>query len=171
MKKRNGFFLIEIIISVMLMMSILIFILPLWGNMTKAINDISLKLKKEETRTMSQSFMEEHIKNNKERTKKSFNGQEKSITYHEINEYGNIAPYKIKIRSNKWYIKLYNDRIQPITSGEIEVHAENEKPFYIYKNGLIKIKYKYKAKNGKEMEVQTAILSLADYYKKGEKYE
>lgn len=171
MKQHKGYILLETIISLTIMMTILAFVLPLFGNISLFTYDISQNIKKQSVSTFTQAFMEEHWRNNKNKTQNSQDIHKKNITYYNFDEYGNISPYNLRLKNDKWYVKLYNNHIQPVTEDEIKVKALNDTPFYLHKNGLLEIKCTYEDKDGKKIDVETAILSLSDYFKKGGEYE
>lgn len=171
MKKRKGFILSEILISISVMTIILTLTLPLWANISKSVYNTSQNLSEQSIRIFTQDFINDHLRNTKERIQRTEDGYEKNITYYNYNEYEVIAPYKMRIYNSMWYLTLYNGKKQPLTEADLRIKATDNKPFYIHKHGLVNINYNCEDAGGKQITVQTAIISLADYFKKGEVYE
>ncbi len=77
MKKRKGFILSEILISISVMTIILTLTLPLWANISKSVYNTSRNLSEQSIRIFTQDFINDHLRNTKERIQRTEDGYEK----------------------------------------------------------------------------------------------
>jgi hypothetical protein len=174
LKKRRGFLLWEALVVLLFVSTAALAILPAAGQMAETA--VSLRGR---TRTVDEMGAVYHLLTEKIRASRETPGDGKSggdrLTYYDDSEHG-VKPFTFFTGNNKLYVRLYNGLVQPITgidmdSKEAAAFHGGQPLFCVERKGLVRMRGRWEGGRLPPVEMKTAVLSEADYFRKGDIYE
>lgn len=149
-------------------------VLPLIIQTGAAMREVSLRGHLAEAVLTSAQYMTEAVRN--DRRRKASAGAGDRYVYYDISMYGDDRKYTFLVSGKRFKVQLYNDSIQPLTGNEtaadtLDFRKSGSSLFWWDEHGLVQFGFAVdSAESGLTRTGESAVLSYADYYRKGEPY-
>lgn len=174
--KRRGYILLEALIALFLIASLSAALYPFAAEAVRAADLMAKRSRIAGEGLYAVDFMTEQLRNNLAReTVSSISGD--TYSYYAYNQSGEAKKYRFFLDQEKLKLDVYGTTTEPVTgttSGKEEYALTCEEGPLFIKNGegalAISFSLLHRA-SGETMHFRTSLLSYADFYRKGQRYE
>ena len=174
--KRRGYILLEALIALFLIASLSAALYPFAAEAVRAVDLMTKRSRIAGEGLYAMDFMTEQLRNAlKRREASSISGD--TYSYAAYNQSGEVKTYRFFLDQEKLKLDVYGMTTQPVTgttSGKEEYALTCEEGPLFVKNGegalAISFSILYRS-SGEMMDFRTSLLSYADFYRKGQRYE
>ena len=174
--KRRGYILLEALIALFLIASLSAALYPFAAEAVRAVDLMTKRSRIAGEGLYAMDFMTEQLRNAlKRREASSISGD--TYSYAAYNQSGEVKTYRSFLDQEKLKLDVYGMTTQPVTgttSGKEEYALTCEEGPLFVKNGegalAISFSILYRS-SGEMMDFRTSLLSYADFYRKGQRYE
>lgn len=173
--KRRGFLFLEAVLALGLMAVMAAAVFPLAAQTARGADALERRLHLSETAFFACDYITDRVRHSRKRASVDDLGSG-SYRVAAVAEDGKVRPYTFLVSGNMWRLKLYTGRTQPITGGEspsCDVRPLDGAPYFRQDaGGLVHLAYAVERRDvGESFAVETAVLSLYDFFLVGEPYE
>ena len=172
--KRKGFLLLEALISLFILTSLALSIVPLATETARVIDSLARRGRLSSEALSVSDYMTEKIRNGRRMAQAPVSGDR--YTYYDLNERDVEARYTFYIDREKLKLLLYNGLSEPVTgektgTGETIIFSPSEDPVFSQEMGALHLHFLMEHKNGiDQVDCETSVIPYADLYKKGQPY-
>ena len=169
-----GWIAAEALASLLLLSLLAAGVLPLVIQTGAVMREVSLRGHLAEAVLTSAQYMTEAVRN--DRRRKGSAGTGDRYVYYDISMYGDDRKYTFLVSGKQFKVQLYNDTIQPLSGSEtaadtLEFRKSGSSLFRWDEHGLVQFGFAVdSSESGLTRTGESAVLSYADYYRKGEPY-
>ena len=174
--KRRGYILLEALIALFLIASLSAVLYPFAAEAVRAVDLMTKRSRIAGEGLYAMDFMTEQLRNAlKRETASSISGD--TYSYEAYNQSGEEKTYRFFLDQEKLKLDVYGRTTEPVTgttSGKEEYALTCEEGPLFVKNGegslVISFSILHRP-SGEMMDFRTGLLSYADFYRKGQRYE
>lgn len=173
--KRRGYILLEALIALFLIASLSAALYPFAAEAVRAVDLMAKRSRIAGEGLYAMDFMIEQLRNNLEReAASSISGD--TYSYYAYNRSGE-EKYRFFLDQEKLKLDVYGTTTEPVTgttSGKEEYALTCEEGPLFIKNGEGALAISFSLlhrSSGEVMDFRTSLLSYADFYRKGQRYE
>lgn len=174
--KRRGYILLEALIALFLIASLSAALYPFAAEAVHAVDLMAKRSRIAGEGLYAMDFMTEQLRNTLKRgAVSSISGD--TYSYYAYNQSGEEKTYRFFLDQEKLKLDVYGRTTEPVTgttSGKEEYALTCEEGPLFVKNGegalAISFSILYRP-SGEMMDFRTSLLSYADFYRKGQRYE
>lgn len=174
--KRRGYILLEALIALFLIASLSAVLYPFAAEAVRAVDLMAKRSRIAGEGLYAMDFMTEQLRNALKRgTASSISGD--TYSYEAYNQSGEEKTYRFFLNQEKLKLDVYGMTTEPVTgttSGKEEYALTCEEGPLFVKNGegalVISFSILHRP-SGEMMDFRTGLLSYADFYRKGQRYE
>lgn len=174
--KRRGYILLEALIALFLIASLSAALYPFAAEAVRAVDLMAKRSRIAGEGLYAMDFMTEQLRNAlKRETASSISGD--TYSYYAYDKWGEEKTYRFFLDQEKLKLDVYGMTTQPVTgttSGKEEYALTCEEGPLFVKNGEGSLAISFSIlhrPSGKMMDFRTSLLSYADFYRKGQRYE
>ena len=174
--KRRGYILLEALIALFLIASLSAALYPFAAEAVRAADLMAKRSRIAGEGLYAVDFMTEQLRNNLEReAASSISGD--TYSYYAYNQSGEEKKYRFFLDQEKLKLDVYGVTTEPVTgttSGKEEYALTCEEGPLFIKNGEGALAISFSLlhrSSGETMYFRTSLLSYADFYRKGQRYE
>lgn len=174
--KRRGYILLEALIALFLIASLSAALYPFAAEAVRAVDLMAKRSRIAGEGLYAVDFMTEQLRNAlKRETASSISGD--TYSYEAYNQSGEEKTYRFFLDQEKLKLDVYGMTTEPVTgttSGKEEYALTCEEGPLFVKNGegALAISFSILHRpSGEMMDLRTSLLSYADFYRKGQRYE
>lgn len=174
--KRRGYILLEALIALFLIASLSAVLYPFAAEAVRAVDLMAKRSRIAGEGLYAMDFMTEQLRNTlKSGTDVSISGN--AYSYEAYNQSGEAKTYRFFLDQEKLKLDVYGVTTEPVTgttSGKEEYALTCEEGPLFAKNGegALAISFSMVHRpSGETMDFRTSLLSYADFYRKGQRYE
>ena len=174
--KRRGYILLEALIALFLIASLSAVLYPFAAEAVRAVDLMAKRSRIAGEGLYAMDFMTEQLRNAlKRETASSISGD--TYSYEAYNQSGEEKTYRFFLDQEKLKLDVYGMTTEPVTgttSGKEEYALTCEEGPLFVKNGEGALAISFSilhSKSGEMMHLSTSLLSYADFYRKGQRYE
>lgn len=174
--KRRGYILLEALIALFLIASLSAVLYPFAAEAVRAVDLMAKRSRIAGEGLYAMDFMTEQLRNTlKSGTDVSISGN--AYSYEAYNQSGEAKTYRFFLDQEKLKLDVYGMTTEPVTgttSGKEEYALTCEEgPLFAKKaEGALAISFSMVHRpSGETMDFRTSLLSYADFYRKGQRYE
>ena len=174
--KRRGYILLEALIALFLIASLSAVLYPFAAEAVRAVDLMAKRSRIAGEGLYAMDFMTEQLRNTLKRgTDVSISGN--ACSYEAYNQSGEVKTYRFFLDQEKLKLDVYGVTTEPVTgttSGKEEYALTCEEgPLFAKKaEGALAISFSMVHRpSGETMDFRTSLLSYADFYRKGQRYE
>ena len=174
--KRRGYILLEALIALFLIASLSAVLYPFAAEVVRAVDLMAKRSRIAGEGLYAMDFMTEQLRNALNRGEaSSISGD--TYSYEAYNQSRKVKTYRFFLDQEKLKLDVYGMTTEPVTgttSGKEEYALTyGEGPLFV-KNGEGSLAISFSIlhrPSGKMMDFRTSLLSYADFYRKGQRYE
>lgn len=174
--KRRGYILLEALIALFLIASLSAAIYPFAAEAVRAVDLMAKRSRIAGEGLYAMDFMTEQLRNALKRGEAaSISGD--TYSYEAYNQSGEVKTYRFFLDQEKLKLDVYGMTTEPVTgttSGKEEYALTCEEGPLFVKNGEGSLAISFSLlhrPSGETMDFRTSLLSYADFYRKGQRYE
>lgn len=174
--KRRGYILLEALIALFLIASLSAALYPFAAEAVRAVDLMAKRSRIAGEGLYAMDFMTEQLRNAlKRETASSISGD--TYSYYAYNQSGEEKTYRFFLDQEKLKLDVYGATKEPVTgatSGKEEYALTCEEGPLFIKHGESALAMSFSIvhrSSGETMHFQTSLLSYADFYRKGQRYE
>lgn len=175
--KRRGYILLEALIALFLIASLSAVLYPFAAEAVRAVDLMAKRSRIAGEGLYAMDFMTEQLRNAlKRETASSISGD--TYSYEAYNQSGEEKTYRFFLDQEKLKLDVYGRTTEPVTgrttSGKEEYALTCEEGPLFVKNGEGSLAISFSIlhrPSGEMMDFRTSLLSYADFYRKGQRYE
>ena len=178
--KRRGYILLEALIALFLIASLSAALYPFAAEAVRAVDLMTKRSRIAGEGLYAMDFMTEQLRNALQRgTDASISGNAYSYEAYSrtYNQSGEVKTYRFFLDQEKLKLDVYGRTTEPVTgttSGQEEYALTCEEGPLFVKNGEGALAISFSIlhrSSGEMMDFRTSLLSYADFYRKGQRYE
>lgn len=184
--KRRGFFMAEALAALLIIAAMCTAAFPMLGRVADLLERTDSGLRNAEEGFFAYGYMTDKIRHSLQRTDADQRTEADEYKYKAYDLKDMIRTYTLLTDRRAWKLKLYTGTKQPITGDDAAIPrygvyrkgstrlslTSGEQYFVTEPGGLVRISYTMRRLTpDTEHEMETAVLPLYDYFRKGEEYE